>query len=528
MKTLTFDNRFLRELPGDPIGDNYTRQVADVMWSPVSPTPVAAPKLLAYSKEVVSMLGLSDADMHETKLINALGGNDLLTGMESYATRYGGHQFGNWAGQLGDGRAISLGELINDGKRFELQLKGAGETPYSRGADGRAVLRSSLREFLCSEAMHHLGVPTTRALSLVATGDRVVRDMFYDGNPEFEPGAIVCRVAPSFTRFGHFEILASRGETELLKKMICFTINRDFTDWYNKQSYKIETNNPPAELIEAWFTEICQRTAIMITHWMRVGFVHGVMNTDNMSILGLTIDYGPYGWVDNFDPGWTPNTTDAKGRRYCYGRQPEIARWNLERLADALYTVFPYAKRLAQCIALYDQAYMQSLTQSLAGKFGFESWQEAEGELVNKAFELMTRAEVDMTLFFTLLAQVDIQKPSLETLKVAFYTEQDYENYKQDFSAWLKTYTQRIKQANQAPEIRLARMQAHNPRYVLRNYLAQQAIDLAGNGDNSLIEKLLELLRNPYTKQPGMDKFEDKRPDWARNKAGCSMLSCSS
>lgn len=528
MKTLTFDNRFLRELPGDPVNDNYTRQVADAMWSRVSPTPVAAPKLLAYSKEVASMLGLSDADMHETKLISALGGNDLLAGMESYATRYGGHQFGNWAGQLGDGRAILLGELINDGNRFELQLKGAGETPYSRGADGRAVLRSSLREFLCSEAMHHLGVPTTRALSLVATGDQVVRDMFYDGNPEIEPGAIVCRVAPSFTRFGHFEILASRGETELLKQMICFTIQRDFSDWYSKQSHKIATNNPPAELIEAWFTETCQRTAIMISHWMRVGFVHGVMNTDNMSILGLTIDYGPYGWVDNFDPGWTPNTTDAKGRRYCYGRQPDIARWNLERLADALYTIFPYAQRLAQCIAHYDQVYMQNLTQSLAGKFGFESWQETDGELINQAFELMTRAEVDMTLFFTHLAQVDIQQPSLETLKVAFYTEQDYENYKQDFSAWLNTYAQRIQQANEAQEIRLARMQAHNPRYVLRNYLAQQAIDLAENGDTSLIETLLELLRNPYTQQTGMDKFEEKRPDWARHKAGCSMLSCSS
>ncbi len=247
-----------------------------------------------------------------------------------------------------------------------------------------------------------------------------------------------------------------------------------------------------------------------------------------MSILGLTIDYGPYGWVDNFDPGWTPNTTDAKGRRYCYGRQPDIARWNLERLADALYTIFPHAQRLGQCIAHYDQVYMQNLTQSLAGKFGFESWQDADGELVNKAFELMTRAEVDMTLFFTHLAQVDIQQPSLETLKVAFYTEQDYESYKQDFSAWLNTYAQRIQQANKAPETRLARMQAHNPRYVLRNYLAQQAIDLAENGDTSLIETLLELLRNPYTQQTGMDKFEDKRPDWARHKAGCSMLSCSS
>lgn len=528
MKTLTFDNRFLRELPGDPISSNYTRQVANAMWSRVTPTAVAAPKLLAYSKQVASLLGLSDTDMHETELINALGGNGLLAGMDSYATRYGGHQFGNWAGQLGDGRAILLGELVNNDQRFELQLKGAGETPYSRGADGRAVLRSSLREFLCSEAMHHLGIPTTRALSLVATGDQVVRDMFYDGNPEIEQGAIVCRVAPSFTRFGHFEILASRGETALLKQMICFTIKRDFSDWYTQQSHKIETADPPAELIEAWFTEICQRTAIMISHWMRVGFVHGVMNTDNMSILGLTIDYGPYGWIDNFDPAWTPNTTDAKGRRYCFGRQPDIARWNLERLADALHTVFPHAQRLAQCIAYYDEVYMHNLTQSLAGKFGWDTWQDADGELVNKAFELMTRAEVDMTLFFTHLAQVDIQQPKLETLKVAFYTEQGYINYQQDFETWLTSYAGRIKQANQTSETRHARMQAHNPRYVLRNYLAQQAIDMVKNGDTSMLETLLTLLQQPYTVQPGMEKFEEKRPDWARHKAGCSMLSCSS
>jgi uncharacterized protein YdiU (UPF0061 family) len=343
MRKLNFDNRFCRELPSDPVTTNYTRQVKGALWSSVMPTPVKAPALMAYSSSVAEMLGLTDADMRHPDMINTLGGNQLLDGMQSYATCYGGHQFGNWAGQLGDGRAILLGELIHNDKRFELQLKGAGETPYSRRADGRAVLRSSLREFLCSEAMHYLGVPTTRALSLVSTGDQVVRDMFYDGNPQMEQGAIVCRVAPSFTRFGHFELLASRGEQALLKKMIGFTIDRDFTDWLQQQTLTLSIDEPSTELIEAWFTEICERTARMIAHWMRVGFVHGVMNTDNMSILGLTIDYGPYGWVDNFDPGWTPNTTDAQGRRYCFGRQHDIGRWNLERLADALSTHLPDA-----------------------------------------------------------------------------------------------------------------------------------------------------------------------------------------
>jgi serine/tyrosine/threonine adenylyltransferase len=528
MRLLNFDNRFTRELPEDPIRENYTRQVSNCLWSHVTPTTVKNPQLLAYSPEVSSLLGLSATDMLDPELIQTLGGNGALTGMVTYATRYGGHQFGHWAGQLGDGRAIYLGELIHEGNRFELQLKGAGETPYSRRADGRAVLRSSLREFLCSEAMHHLGVPTTRALSLVSTGEQVVRDMFYDGNPQMEQGAIVCRVAPSFTRFGHFEILASRGEHNLLKELIGFTLDRDFGEWHPQTGLQLDLNCPSVELIEAWFEEICERTAIMLAHWMRVGFVHGVMNTDNMSILGLTIDYGPYGWVDNFDPGWTPNTTDAQGRRYCFGRQPDIARWNLERLADALATILPDTKGLADGIAHFDYVYMRELTLSLAGKFGLDTWQDADGEMVNRVFELMTRAEVDMTLFFTHLAQVNIQRPDIESLKVAFYTEQGYATFQADFANWLKHYAQRVQSTTLNTSARLEKMQFHNPRYVLRNYMAQQAIDLAEQNDTSMIETLLNLLRRPYTVQTGMEQFEQKRPDWARQKAGCSMLSCSS
>ena len=528
MRTLTFDNRWLRELPGDPETENFTRQVPNALWSSVMATPVKAPRLLAYSPEVAEMLGLAEAEMQDPAMLSALSGNSLLPGMQSYATRYGGHQFGNWAGQLGDGRAILLGELIHQGKRFELQLKGAGATPYSRRADGRAVLRSSLREYLCSEAMHHLGVPTTRALSLVTTGEQVVRDMFYDGNPQLETGAIVCRVSPSFTRFGHFEMLASRGEQDLLKHLIAFTIDRDFKDWYDTQPNKLADKQLTPELILAWFSEICARTAVMVAHWMRVGFVHGVMNTDNMSILGLTIDYGPYGWVDNFDPGWTPNTTDAQGRRYCYGRQPDIARWNLERLGDALATLMPSANDLESALDHFDSVYITHLTQAFAGKFGMGEWQDGDGEMVNRCFELMMRAEVDMTLFFKHLALLDINNPKLETLKPAFYTEQGYTNFKADFEQWLKVYSQRIQNSPLTPDARLQQMKAHNPRYVLRNYLAQQAIDLAEQNDTSLLEKLHQALRNPYTEQAGMEMFEEKRPDWARHKAGCSMLSCSS
>ena len=529
MRTLTFDNRLTRELPQDPIKPVYQRQVANALWSMAQPTPVKNPQLLAYSPDVANLLGLTPADMQDSELIQTLGGNGALAGMMTYATRYGGHQFGHWAGQLGDGRAIYLGELIHAGKRFELQLKGAGETPYSRSADGRAVLRSSLREFLCSEAMHHLGIPTTRALSLVSTGDLVRRDMFYNGNPEMEPGAIVCRVAPSFTRPGHFELMANKGEHHLLKRFIGFTIDRDFSQWLAATGLPLDQHNPSPELIEAWFEEICERTAILMAHWMRVGFVHGVMNTDNLSIIGLTIDYGPYGWIDHFDPEWTPNTTDAQGKRYCFGRQPDVARWNMERLADALATLLPDTEGLADAISHYDHTYIKHLTQSLAGKFGLGPWQDSDGDLVNRIFELMTRAEIDMTLFFSKLAELDLAQPSINTISPAFYTEYGLKQFGNDIQQWLNTYAKRIQQNKQSPKQRIEKMQAYNPRYVLRNYMAQEAIDcLINDGDNKRLLSLLALLKNPYTQQPGMEQFEQKRPDWARQKAGCSMLSCSS
>jgi uncharacterized protein YdiU (UPF0061 family) len=517
--SLSFDNRFLHELPGDTDTRNHPRQVIGACWSAVSPTPVAAPKLVAYSHEVADALDLDVNALAAPELVEALAGNRLLPGMVAYATCYGGHQFGQWAGQLGDGRAIMLGEVLNRvGQRFELQLKGAGPTPYSRRADGRAVLRSSIREFLCSEAMHHLGVPTTRALSLIGTGESVLRDMFYDGNAAAEPGAVVCRVAPSFTRFGHFELLAARGDQALLQRLVDFTIRRDFPDLSATSEQRIAT----------WFIDICQRTAEMVVHWMRVGFVHGVMNTDNMSILGLTIDYGPYGWVDNFDPGWTPNTTDAAGQRYCFGRQPEIARWNLERLADALAGLLPEPEALEAGLQHYDAVYAKAFSKAFAGKFGFSTWCEDDADLVNDVFELMRRAEVDMTEFFRSLAQIDIAVPSLDGLRKAFYRDDLYTRFAGDFSQWLERYAARLRQDAEPTQTRVTRMNQFNPRFVLRNYLAQQAIEAAEQGDPGLIHELLEILRHPYDDQSGRERFSAKRPDWARHKAGCSMLSCSS
>lgn len=264
---LTFDNRFVAELPGDPESRNSRRLVLGAAWSSVLPTPVASPRLLAHSREMAEAVGFTQEQVASPEFARVFSGNALIPGMEPYAACYGGHQFGSWANQLGDGRAITLGEVVNPrGERWELQLKGAGPTPYSRTADGRAVLRSSIREFLCSEAMHHLGIPTTRALSLVGTGEAVMRDMFYDGNPRPEPGAVVCRVAPSFIRFGTFELPTARGEHGLLEQMVDFTIARDFP----------HLEGSPGERRAAWFQEVCARTAEMIVHWMRVGFVHGV------------------------------------------------------------------------------------------------------------------------------------------------------------------------------------------------------------------------------------------------------------
>jgi len=520
---LSFDNRFLNTLPGDPNPRNHSRQVHGALWSHVEPTRVADPKLIAHSREVAAMLGLTDAALAAPDLLAALSGNGQLPGMASYATAYGGHQFGNWAGQLGDGRAILLGETVTpSGDRFELQLKGAGPTPYSRRADGRAVLRSSIREFLCSEAMHHLGVPTTRALSLVLTGDQVERDMFYDGNAELEPGAIVCRVAPSFIRFGHFELFAARGEAALLQQLIDFTIGNYYP------AIAAAHSDGKARII-AWYAEVCRRTAVLVAHWMRVGFVHGVMNTDNMSILGLTIDYGPYGWVDNFDPGWTPNTTDAQGKRYAFGRQPGIAQWNLARLADALATLDLGQDALQSAFATFESTYAAEIGAAFAAKFGLRNEADAS-EIMDAAFALLVQSEIDMTIFFRSLAGVD-DTTTFDELAPMFYVEQERDAARDAWTQWLARYAARVSAQSPGAEARAERaaaMNRANPKYVLRNYLAQQAIDAAHAGDYAPIAELLDVMRAPYDEQPGRERFAAKRPDWARTKAGCSMLSCSS
>ncbi|MCG3170264.1 MAG: hypothetical protein CALGDGBN_01803 [Pseudomonadales bacterium] len=516
---LRFDNRFVAELPADPESGPRVRQVHGALYSHVLPTPVAAPRLLAYSAEVAAELGLDEATIASPLFAQVFAGNALLPGMDPWAANYGGHQFGSWAGQLGDGRAISLGEAITPGgERRELQLKGAGPTPYSRHADGRAVLRSSIREFLCSEAMHHLGVPTTRALCLVATGEGVVRDMFYDGHPREEPGAIVCRVAPSFIRFGSFELPASRSDHALLARLVDFTIARDFP----------QLTGSPGQRRAAWFTEVGERTARLVAEWMRVGFVHGVMNTDNLSILGLTIDYGPYGWIDAFDPDWTPNTTDAASGRYRFGHQPQVARWNLLRLAGALLPLFGDGEALRDGLRRHDEAAHAAARHTVAAKLGLAECRDGDPELMADLCALLHAAELDMTLFFRALADIDPVSPRWAAFDAACYDGGKRDAAAGALAAWFRRYAARLAGDPLPVAERRARMRRANPLYVLRNYLAQQAIERAEQGDDCGIHELLELLHRPYEEQPGRERFARRRPDWARERPGCSQLSCSS
>jgi uncharacterized protein YdiU (UPF0061 family) len=500
-----FENSFVRDLPADPVLANVPRQAPGASYTRVEPTPVAEPRLLGWSDDLAEYLGLEKPDQ---ETVEVLAGNRVLPGMQPYAARYGGHQFGHWAGQLGDGRAMTLGEITaTDGSRQELQLKGAGKTPYSRTADGRAVLRSSLREFLCSEAMHCLGVPTTRALSLAGTGEAVIRDMFYDGHPAPEPGAVVCRVAPSFVRFGNFQIHAAYQEHDALKRLLDYVVREHY----------------PAFDYPKFFQEICRRTALLMVDWMRLGFVHGVMNTDNMSILGVTIDYGPYGWLEGYDPWWTPNTTDAQGRRYAYGQQPHIAQWNLARLAEALLPLVP-KEPLEQGLLVYAETFNAGWQRAFREKMGLTSSNEGDGELLQGLFEALAEAETDFTLFFRNLAAVDIDRPSLEPLARAFYVEQP----RPLLEAWLARYASRVKQEETGVKERVQRMNSVNPKYVPRNYLAQLAIDALEKGDAAVLERLMRVLARPYDEQPEHDELAERRPEWARHRAGCSALSCSS
>ncbi|MBM4291642.1 MAG: YdiU family protein [Deltaproteobacteria bacterium] len=547
-------------LPADPVGaegGRRSREVRGAAYSWVWPERPPAPRLLAASADAGALLGLGAEELEGEDLGRWLSGAALLRGARPYATCYGGHQFGAWAGQLGDGRALCLGSYegpplsaaqaalhgVADPARprWEVQLKGAGRTPYSRRGDGRAVLRSSLRELVCSEAMWALGVPTTRALSLVATGERVWRDPLYDGRPRAEPGAVVCRLAPSFLRFGHLELPASRGEWGVAAALLDVSVERDFAPAWRLAGEGVDALSAE-ERRARWFEEVSARTLRLMVEWTRVGFVHAVMNTDNLSALGLTVDYGPYGWLDDVDLSWTPNTSDAAERRYRFGAQPLCARWGLSRLAHAIAPLAAGgAPRLSETLEAWLPAYERAESALLARKVGFGA-PRAESAEVLRALD---GAGVDMTLFFAALRALPLDEGAggaaarAAHLAGCLYAPEELPAARrkrlaarrEGLWAWLERYAgaARAEVAREGAGPRDARLGATNPALTPRNFLTQEAVDAAERGDLSPLWALLEALRDPYAPLTGRRaSFARRRPAWALERFGCSALSCSS
>ncbi len=500
--------------PGDISGNKMQRQTPKKVFATVEIQGFEKPELLLFNDKLASEIGLGLIEnQQDLDFINAAA---LPENVKTYATAYAGHQFGNWAGQLGDGRAIYAGEIQNKtGETTELQWKGAGATPYSRHADGRAVLRSSIREYLMSEAMHHLGIPTTRSVSLSLSGELVVRDMLYDGNAAPEKGAVMMRAAPSFLRFGHFELLSAQKETDTLKKLADYTIENLYKD--------IDSSSP--NKYAEFFQKVSEFTADMIVDWYRVGFVHGVMNTDNMSILGLTIDYGPFSFLDEYHLNFTPNTTDLPGRRYAFGNQAKIAQWNLWQLANALFPLIKDEKKLEDTLNDFNEQFWQKHDRMMAKKFGFGEFLPEDSDFFTDAQQLMQDLKIDYTLFFS----------KLETFK----KEQDFKTHFADIfygnctkEQWLKfgnlleIYEGRLMKNTITKEKSAQLMAAENPKFILRNYLLYECINEVTEGKKDLLNKLLVALENPY--KVIFPEFSLKRPSLYDGQTGSSTLSCSS
>ena len=516
---------FTAELPGDPSEENATREVRGALYSYVTPTPPESegPTLVAASATTAGVLELDTAEFGSPHFASVMGGATRLTSggrvVRSFAQCYGGHQFGNWASQLGDGRAISIAEVLNSrGERWELQLKGAGQTPFSRRGDGRAVMRSSIREFVASEAFVALGIPTTRALSIVATNAPVLRDMFYDGRPKLEPGAVVCRVARSFIRFGTFELPASRQDVGLVKQLLDFVVKH----------YYPEHSTPVALL-----TEVTRRTAKLAAQWQAVGFVHGVLNTDNCSILGDTIDFGPYGWMEVFDSAFTPNTTDLPGRRYCYGNQPQVMLWNCAMLANALLRAGLMTKEEAQAtVNSYGPVLEAEYQRLFAAKLGLRG---SSDKLVEELLSLMEKDSCDFTRTFRWLSRIpgtaappDASTDSLLAPLADVLPSKLDAGRRDAWAGWVRTYRAALDTEGVSDAERSASQDKVNPLYVPRNYLLQEVIEAAEKGDYAPLHDLLAVLKQPFDVHPGKEKWAAQAPEWALVTPGVCVLSCSS
>ena len=513
---VTLQNIFTSALPGDTINDASPRQVENAMYSLVEPQRFPRSKVQIFNDTLAKELGLIENDLDVATLWKAVTGQVLFPDSKPYAMLYGGHQFGQWAGQLGDGRAINLGEVEVHGFPVTLQLKGAGPTPFSRAADGYAVLRSSIREFLMSEAIHYLGIPTTRALSLATTGELVLRDILYNGHAAYEPGAVVCRTAPSFIRFGNFEIFSRRNDIANLRLLADYTILHHFPYLSDQENKYL-----------AMYREVASITCALMVEWQRVGFVHGVMNTDNMSILGLTIDYGPFGWMDNYDPYFTPNTTDLPDKRYQYANQPFIAQWNLMCLGRALLPLIGDDQAVVSVLNDYKSEFEKKYHLMMCAKLGVSPTMVSRA-FIDELLKILEENTLDMTIFFCQLAEIT-HNSTLDDIRAVFLPSKYIsEELSESFYEWINIYQGFLDPDNASFSERKSLMAKSNPRYVLRNYMLQLAIEAAENQDFSLVQSLFDLIKNPYEKHNDGEMWYAIRPDWAANKIGSSMLSCSS
>ncbi|XP_053266078.1 protein adenylyltransferase SelO-like isoform X1 [Podarcis raffonei] len=511
--------KFTATLPIDHIQENYIREVRDVIFSFVYPTPFKSRVLLvAVSKEVLEdILDLDISISDSEDFIQLVTGAKIALGSLPLAHRYGGHQFGSWAGQLGDGRAHLIGVYTNRfGDSWELQLKGSGRTPYSRNGDGRAVLHSSVREFLGSEAMHYLGIPTSRAASLVVSDDDVWRDRFYNGNVKKERGAIVLRVAQSWFRIGSLEILAHSGELDLLRMLLDHIIDEHFPS--------IDMNDSNRYL--AFFSRVVSETAGLIALWMSVGFAHGVCNTDNFSLLAITIDYGPFGFMDCYDPDFVPNTSDDE-RRYKIGNQANVGLFNLNKLLQALNPLLaPRQKQLAsQILEEYPEQYYKRFTELFKAKLGLLGNNQDDNYLIAFLLKLMEDTKADFTMTFRELSEISEDQLKSISIPKEFWALQDVAKHKL-FSSWVVLYLLRLKRnPGDSDSKRSKRMTSINPRYVLRNWMAESAAQKAERNDFSEVHLLQQILQHPFQRQAMAERagYAQRPPAWAKDiKVSCS------
>ena len=505
----------LRELT---VANSFAGLPAD-FYTRLATRPLKAPRVLHANPEAAGLLGLDPQVLAHPEFLDVVSGTHPLPGGDTLSAVYSGHQFGVWAGQLGDGRAHLLGEVIGPTGSWELQLKGAGMTPYSRMGDGRAVLRSSVREYLASEAMHGLGIPTTRALALVTADDPVFRETV-------ETAAVVTRMAPSFVRFGSFEHWAANKRPDHLRALADYVIDRHYPAC--RDSAGGDAAAPYVNLLQS----VVERTAQLMAAWQVVGFCHGVMNTDNMSILGLTLDYGPYGFMDAFDGRHICNHTDTNGR-YAWNAQPSVAQWNLIRLGSCLRDLVPDDDALRAALGRFEPVLLDSMQHRMMAKLGFAEWRPGDEQLVDDLWRLMHESHADFTLSFRQLAHASglsespaqrVREDLGATVGPTLTPFLDLFTDREAAHAWLARYRERVLAEGRPWQERVDGMLAVNPLYVLRNYLAQQAIDAAKVGDASEIDVLMRLLAHPCAAQPGMDRYAAPPPAWANH----IEVSCSS